>query len=63
MAYWIIQDTSYWKQHHSGAIQINRVNLKCSLCGYRLKRNENKEVCPNCKSRMEENNNVVGAKI
>lgn len=51
---WLIQDTSYWRATSSGDVQVNRVNLKCSCCGYRLfdmvKRSE---PCPNCGARMD----------
>ena len=51
---WILQDTSYWRPSHAGDIQVNRVNLKCSHCGYRLlKSQKDRDICPKCGSKNE----------
>lgn len=49
---WILQDTSYWRATHAGDVQVNRVNLKCSFCGWRNHEKKNYNFCPNCGSRM-----------
>lgn len=49
---WIIQDTSYWRETHAGPVQVNRVNLKCSNCGWKNHKRKYYNYCPNCGARM-----------
>lgn len=46
---WIVKDESYWRPHHSGDIQVNKVGLYCSECDKRLaKAQKYRNFCPNC---------------
>lgn len=49
---WLIQDTSYWRACHYGDVQVNRINLKCSNCGYRNFKKIRFRQCPKCKTDM-----------
>lgn len=50
---WIVQDTSYWRATHAEDVQVNRLNLKCSLCGWRNHERKDYNYCPNCGAKME----------
>lgn len=50
---WILQDTSYWRSTNAGDVQINRVNLKCSVCGWRNYEKKYYNFCPNCGKKMD----------
>ena len=52
---WIVQDTSYWRATHAEDVQVNRLNLKCSLCGWRNHERKDYNYCPNCGAKMERN--------
>ena len=50
---WIVKDESYWRPHHSGDIQVNKVGLYCSECDKRLaKAQKYRNFCPNCGADM-----------
>lgn len=51
-AEWLVQDTSYWKPCHYSDVQVNRVNLKCSNCGFRNHKNIRYDNCPKCNADM-----------
>lgn len=53
---WVLQDTSYWRSTHAGDVQINRVNLKCSVCGWRNHERKDYIYCPNCGASMAGDN-------
>lgn len=51
---WILQDTSYWRATYAGDVPVNRVNLKCSHCGWRNFDKKYYNYCPNCGAQMDE---------